>query len=170
MWNAGIRIHVGKTQMWNCAGTRPIVCDRLERAAQAVNAQRQSVAGVFVAHRPTRHQSPWDSIRSPRFCGSAPPSSGGRTVRYSFIKIGMSLSLCIKRPPSPKTTFIKNHIHQKPLSSNTTFIKIHFSSKTNFIRKKHHFHQKPLSSKTIFVKIQFQQKTLSSKSNFIKKP
>ena len=27
----------GKTQLWNRAGTRPIVCDRLERAAQAVN-------------------------------------------------------------------------------------------------------------------------------------
>ena len=32
-----IRIHVGKTQLWNRAGTRPIVCDRLEKAAQAVN-------------------------------------------------------------------------------------------------------------------------------------
>ena len=36
--NTGIRIHVGKTQLWNRAGTRPpIVCDRLERVAQAVN-------------------------------------------------------------------------------------------------------------------------------------
>ena len=76
-------------------------------------------------------------------------------VRYSFIKIGMKLS------PSSKTTFAKNHFHQKPLSSKTTFIKNHFhqkpfSSKTIFIRShfhQNHFRQNPISSKTIFVKI-----------------
>ena len=37
LWrNAGIRIHVGKTQMWNRGGTSPL-CAIVERAAQAVN-------------------------------------------------------------------------------------------------------------------------------------
>ena len=38
LWrNAGIRIHVGKTQLWNRAGKKHIVRDRSERAAQTVN-------------------------------------------------------------------------------------------------------------------------------------
>ena len=32
LWRlAGIRIHVGKTQIWNQAGIRPDICDALER-------------------------------------------------------------------------------------------------------------------------------------------
>ena len=62
---------------------------------------------------------------------------GSVAIRYGFIKIGMKVVTFIK------TTFIKNHFHQKPLSSKTTFIKINF-------------HQKPFSSKT-----HFQQKPLS---------
>ena len=50
MRNAGIRIHVGKTQLWNRAGTRPIVCDRLERGRSSCQPQRQSVAGIYDAH------------------------------------------------------------------------------------------------------------------------
>ena len=38
LWrNAGIRIHVGKTQIWNQAGIRPPICDALERSARAVD-------------------------------------------------------------------------------------------------------------------------------------
>ena len=32
--HARIRIHVGKTQVWNAAGERPEACDVLERIAQ----------------------------------------------------------------------------------------------------------------------------------------
>ena len=38
LWrHSGIRIHHGKTQVWNRARIRPHVCDRLERAAQIVH-------------------------------------------------------------------------------------------------------------------------------------
>ena len=38
LWtNAGIRIHVGKTQIWNQADIRPPICDVLERSARAVD-------------------------------------------------------------------------------------------------------------------------------------
>ena len=61
-------------------------------------------------------------------------------VRYSFIKIGMKLSLFIPKifiqnHFHPKTTFIQNHFHPK-----TTFIQNHFHPKATFIPK-------PLSSK-----------------------
>ena len=35
--HAGIQIHCGKTKIWNRAGVRHLVCDVLERVAQAVN-------------------------------------------------------------------------------------------------------------------------------------
>ena len=38
LWrNVGIRIHVGKTQIWNQAGITPPICDALERSARAVD-------------------------------------------------------------------------------------------------------------------------------------
>ena len=95
-------------------------------------------------------------------------------VRYSFIKIGMKLSLLInhfhQKPLSSKTIFIKNHFHQKPLSSKTTFIKNHFrqkplSSETIFIRT--------IFLQTIFIKIQFHpisSKTISSTITHCQKP
>ena len=57
-----------------------------------------------------------------------------------------------------KYKFIKIHIHQKPLSSKTTFIKNHFHQKTTFIKK-------PVSSKTSFIKNHFHQKPFSSEKN-----
>ena len=100
-----------------------------------------------------------------------------RIMMYGFIKIRMKVVHFIKKFSS-KTTFIKNHFHQKPLSSKTissktTFIKNHFhqkplSSKTTFI--KNHFHQNPLPSKTTFIKNHFHQKPLSSKNHFHQKP
>ena len=34
LWTeAGIRVHQGKTQVWNLAGEKPFGCDNLERAA-----------------------------------------------------------------------------------------------------------------------------------------
>ena len=82
-------------------------------------------------------------------------------AKHKFIK-----TTFIKKKFSSKSTFIKNHFHQKPLSSKTTFIKMPLSSKTTFI--KNHFHQKPFSSKTNFIKNQFHQRPLSSKTIFIK--
>ena len=38
LWEeAGLRIHVGKTKVWNAAGIRPAICDVLERVAQEQN-------------------------------------------------------------------------------------------------------------------------------------
>ena len=48
-----IRIHNGKTKIWNKSGTRPEACDRLERIARVENPR---ATGRWVAHRPTRHQ------------------------------------------------------------------------------------------------------------------
>ena len=59
LWrNAGIRIHVGKTQMWNRGGTRPIVCDRREGRSSCQPQRQTDRQGIKV---------------------TAPPSSGGRT-------------------------------------------------------------------------------------------
>ena len=42
-----IRIHNGKTKIWNKSGTRPVACDRLERIARAENQQ-----GINVLNTP----------------------------------------------------------------------------------------------------------------------
>ena len=77
-------------------------------------------------------------------------------VKYKFIK-----TTFIKKKFSSKSTFIKNHFHQKPISSKNPL-----SSKTNFI--KNQFHQRPISSETTFIKNHFHQKPISSKTNFIR--
>ena len=42
LWEeAGIRIHVGKTKVWNAAGIGPAICDVLERVAQEQNPAAQ---------------------------------------------------------------------------------------------------------------------------------
>ena len=46
MEECGIKIHVGKTQLWNRAGARPIVCDRLEPFKQST--ARVCVAGSLL--------------------------------------------------------------------------------------------------------------------------
>ena len=35
--HCGIQVHVGKTEIWNRAGNRPVICDALERMAQQVD-------------------------------------------------------------------------------------------------------------------------------------
>ena len=70
LWrHAGIRIHVGKTHMWNRAGNRPAVCDRLERAAQIVNPDARLWRG---SHLPTKRQGieVFGTLLGPRFCGT----------------------------------------------------------------------------------------------------
>ena len=40
--HAGIRVHVGKTKVWNKSGVRPEICDVLERIARDNDQQRPS--------------------------------------------------------------------------------------------------------------------------------
>ena len=67
----------------------------------------------------------------------------------------------------------KVQVHQKTSSSKTTFIKNHFHQKTTFIKKplQNHFHQKPNSSETFIknpIQKHFHQKPISSKTTFNK--
>ena len=41
--HAGIRLHGGKTRVWNSAGTRPLACDILEQIAQATSDHAEPV-------------------------------------------------------------------------------------------------------------------------------
>ena len=41
--HAGIRVHGGKTRVWNSAGTRPLACDILEQIAQATSDHAEPV-------------------------------------------------------------------------------------------------------------------------------
>ena len=67
----------------------------------------------------------------------------------SVVRLGADSSKLGWWSISSKTTFIKNHFHQKPLSSKPLSSEP-LGSKTTFI--KNHFHQKPLSPKTTFIK------------------
>ena len=60
-----IRIHVGKTQVWNAAGIRPPTCDELERIAQASDPEARvwrgsevptSERGVRILGTPLGHE------------------------------------------------------------------------------------------------------------------
>ena len=51
--HAWIKIHGGKTQVWNAAGERPEACDALERIAQAVDPSARVWKGADI---PTREQ------------------------------------------------------------------------------------------------------------------
>ena len=81
-------------------------------------------------------------------------------VRYSFIKIGMKLSLFIPKPLSSQ-----NHVHQKPLHHKPFSYKP-FSFKSNFTQN--HFHQNPISSN--FIQNHFHEKPHSSTITHCQKP
>ena len=59
---AGITLHVGKTKIWNKAGSRPGVCDVLERAAR----ERNPFARVWSARGGARHEDFGHPDRPPR--------------------------------------------------------------------------------------------------------
>ena len=79
LWrNVGIRIHVGKTQIWNQAGIRPPICDALERVSASGRPNNNSVARVDVANRQTRHQIVGDAVGPSRLRCQAPQVRHGR--------------------------------------------------------------------------------------------
>ena len=85
-----IRIHTGKTQVWNSAGVRPEACDTLSRIARASDASQSEKAncGPRAARR-----CPWPrqtfSLRSSRHCSessfSSPHVSVGVAVLSTFL-------------------------------------------------------------------------------------
>ena len=115
-----------------------------------VTASRQvTIAGFLLARCTALCHAP--APLSPRRLASRSSSI------YVAGKVQVHHNTFIKTKFSSKSTFIKNHFHQKTLSSKTNFIKKPISSKN-------HFHQKPLSSKTTFIKYQFHQKPISSET------
>ena len=63
--HAGIRVHGGKTQVWNMAGIRPAACDVLEQIAQAADPTAVVWRGSDV---PTRDQDTGSTVGPPGLC------------------------------------------------------------------------------------------------------
>ena len=56
LWrHAKIRVHEGKTHIWNLAGNKPRICDELQRMEEVAQPGAR-VAWVSGAHSKTRHQ------------------------------------------------------------------------------------------------------------------
>ena len=152
-------VQVLATRASQCLQAVEDAADRLRRTLQVGKhwhldcARRWDVRRDSTERNPTEPLHGWQRVVWPLLTARASIGQVSKwTVRYSFIKIGMKLSL-----------FIKNHFHQKPLSSSkTTFIQNPLSSKNIFIKN---HHQKPLSSKTTFI-----QNPLSSKTIFSTNP
>ena len=69
LWiHAGIRVHTGKTKVWNRVGIRPVMCNVLERIAHMGNPQALLLCGLGPAsHHTSRASRFGDPIGSPRF-------------------------------------------------------------------------------------------------------
>ena len=68
LWiHAGIRVHTGKTKVWNSVGIRPIACNVLERIARVGNPQAVVLDWVWHPNTPAGCQDFEYPIGSPRF-------------------------------------------------------------------------------------------------------
>ena len=75
LWSeAGIRVHQGKTQVWNQAGEKPLGCDEMQMAAVTAH----ETALVWRGSE-ARHQGSRDPVGAPRFRPSESGHADGRT-------------------------------------------------------------------------------------------
>ena len=77
--HARIRIHVGKTQVWNAAGDRPPACDLLERIAQASDPEARVWKGSGVPLEEQGVRILGTPLGHPHLRASLPEKSHDRT-------------------------------------------------------------------------------------------
>ena len=95
---SGIRIHGGKTQVWNAVDDRQEFCDVLEQTAQKSDPHARGVARFCTPSRETRHQSLGDTTGPSTVCG-------GVSVQENCCSRGVaathSCSALIRNPHGP---------------------------------------------------------------------
>ena len=77
LWEeAGIRIHVGKTKVWNAAGIRPAICERLGESGPETESSRPECGGAQGSLSSSKGSKSWEPHSATQHTsrGSSTPS------------------------------------------------------------------------------------------------
>ena len=77
-----IRVHTGKTQVWNQGGIRPEACDLLDRIAQQADPDAHVWKGAGLPEADQGLRVLWDTSWPPSLRGGPVGDSGGRTPGF----------------------------------------------------------------------------------------
>ena len=106
----GVRINSGKTQVWNAAGRKPLVCEAMDRIAQAQNPEAKVWRGSEVPVDRQGVKVLGAPIGHPAFVACSPVGSGSRAPSHSSAPHPIDARLAVSQVVAPPLCWSAGHV------------------------------------------------------------